>query len=78
MALASLPYFRGWDGHVGAGTCGLVETGFLVLVGSDQLEKLRRNTERLRQLGVVTEVVEGQDLRQAASGMETGDGAAAA
>ncbi len=57
MALTSLTYFRDWDGHVGAGSCGFVQTGFLVLVAADQVEKLRRNTERLRQLGVVTEVV---------------------
>ncbi len=78
MALTSLTYFRDWNTHVGAGSCGFVQTGFLVLVAADQVEKLRRNTERLRQLGVVTEVVVGQRLRQLAVGMKTRDVAAAA
>ncbi len=78
MALASLPYFHGWDERVGAGRCGFQRTGFAVLAGDDQRERLRRNTQRLGQLGAVTEVVEGHRLSELLRGMRLDDVAAAA
>ncbi len=78
MALASLPYFQRWEDHVGAGSCGFVECGFAVLVGPQEVDRLRRNTLRLQELGVVTEVVQGERLREMAGGMAIDDVGAAA
>jgi sarcosine oxidase, subunit beta len=61
MALAGLAYFRDWRERVG-GWCGFTVTGFAILVGPDDAERLRRNVAMLRGIGVETEVVEPADL----------------
>jgi sarcosine oxidase subunit beta len=61
MALASLGYFRHWRERVG-GWCGFTVTGFAILVGPGEGDRLRRNVARLRRLGADTEAVAPADL----------------
>src|SRR3954463_2028602 len=42
LALASLPYFQHWAEMVG-GDCGFRPTGFALLVGPENSERLERN-----------------------------------
>src|SRR6266568_2424545 len=44
LALASLPYFQNWADYVG-GDCGFRQTGFALLVGPENVERLKRNVE---------------------------------
>ncbi|HZO29698.1 MAG TPA: FAD-binding oxidoreductase [Chloroflexota bacterium] len=76
LALASLPYFQHWSELVG-GTCGFRPTGFAILVGPENLERLERNVTRLRALGADTKVVSPAELREVMPALQT-DGVAAA
>jgi sarcosine oxidase subunit beta len=78
LAIASFPTFQAWQDRIGTGDCGFTRTGFAVLVGEGQVELLRRNTERLAGLGVDTEVLTGDRMREALCGMRLDDVAAAA
>lgn len=77
LALASLPYFQHWDDLVG-GDCGFTPTGFTILVGPENLERLQRNVARLRALGVQTSVLGPDDLREVIPALQTAGVAAAA
>ena len=70
LALASLPYFQRWSEMVG-GSCGFRETGFALLVGPENLDRLRRNVTRLRALGVETSVVGPDELREIMPSLQT-------
>src|SRR5687767_7284044 len=76
LALASLPYFQHWSELVG-GACGFRTTGFAILVGPENRERLERNVARLRALGAETSVVGPADLREIMPALQT-DGVAAA
>ena len=76
LALASLPYFHHWSELVG-GTCGFRATGFAILVGPENRERLERNVARLRALGAETSVVGPAELRELMPALQT-DGVAAA
>jgi len=76
LALASLPYFQHWDEKVG-GDCGFTPTGFTILVGPENLDRLHRNVSRLQALGVDTRVLGPDDLREVVPALQT-DGVAAA
>ena len=76
LALASLPYFQHWAELVG-GSCGFRPTGFAILVGPENRERLERNVARLRALGVDTAVVGPAELREIMPALRT-DGVAAA
>ena len=76
LALASLPYFQHWDEIVG-GSCGFRPTGFAILVGPENAERLARNVARLRALGVETSAIGPADLRDVMPAIQT-DGVAAA
>jgi len=77
LALASLPYFQHWSEIVGGGSCGFRPTGFAILVGPENEERLGRNVARLRALGVETSVVGPAELREIVPALKT-DGVAAA
>ena len=62
LALASLRYFQHWSEIVG-GACGFRKTGFALLVGPENLERLGRNVARLQALGVETSVLRPDELR---------------
>jgi glycine/D-amino acid oxidase-like deaminating enzyme len=76
LALASLPYFQYWSELVG-GSCGFRPTGFAILVGPENRERLERNVNRLRALGVDTRAIGPAELRDVMPSLQT-DGVAAA
>ena len=78
VAFASLPYFRDWAEIVGAGDCGFVRTGFLVLVPPAHVDLLRANVEMLRQIGVDTHVVGPREAADLFPGLAVDDVVAAA
>ena len=63
LALASLAWFQEWPERVG-GRCGFTTTGFIRLVEPAKTALLRRNMERLQQIGVKTSLLGGDDLHQ--------------
>ena len=77
LALASLPYFQNWAEIVG-GHCGFRETGFALLVGPENVERLKRNVERLARLGAETVAVSPAELREMMPSVQTSGVAAAA
>jgi sarcosine oxidase subunit beta len=74
LALASLPWFEAWDELVGAGACGFTVTGFVQLVGPEKADRLRANVADLRRVGVVTEVVDAQRIRDLIPALDVADG----
>lgn len=64
LALKAYEYFHHWEDLVG-GECGFRETGFLFVVGPEQVDALRHNVAMLRTLGVDTEVVSPEEVRDA-------------
>ena len=64
VALKAYEYFHNWKDMVG-GDCGFQQTGFLFVVGPDQVERLHTNVAVLRGLGVETEVISPQDVKEA-------------
>ena len=77
LALASLPYFQHWSDIVG-GTSGFTKIGFLLLVGPENEERLRRNVERLRALGANTRAIGPAELRDVQPTVDAAGVAAAA
>nr|MBA2447150.1 FAD-binding oxidoreductase [Chloroflexota bacterium] len=77
MALASLPYFKHWSDLVG-GDCGFRESGFALLVGPENVERLHRNVTRLTRLGVNTRALTPDELRELQPTLRTDDLGAAA
>src|SRR5919108_3046545 len=63
MAFAALRYFQHWQEMVG-GECGFTQTGFIMTVTPDNADRLRKNVEMLRRLGVKTSVLTSQELRE--------------
>lgn len=64
LALKAYEYFHHWEDLVG-GACGFQQTGFLFVVGPEQVEALRHNVAMLRALGVDTEVVSPEEVKEA-------------
>lgn len=77
LALKSLYYFRNWSKLVG-GRCGFVETGFALVVGERNAERLRANVAMLRRVGVDTEVATADELHTLEPNVFVGDVALAA
>jgi len=67
LAWKSLRYFAQWEELVGRDAerrgCGFVKTGFTIVVGPSNAERLRANVAMLRAVGVDTSVVELRELR---------------
>lgn len=78
LALASLPYFQEWSNRVGNGSSGFRQTGFALLVGPENVERLRRNVARLRALGADTVVLDGDQLGEVMPSIDPAGVAAAA
>jgi len=64
IALCAYRYFHEWREIVG-GDCGFVQTGFLMVVGPGDVGRLHANIAMLRALGVETEAVSPEDIREA-------------
>ena len=63
-------YFEPWGERVGGG-CGFTRTGFAYLVGDGNVEALRHNVALQRTVGVETELVEPEDLREIEPALRT-------
>jgi sarcosine oxidase subunit beta len=74
LAFASLAYFQNWSDLVG-GTAGFQPDGFLALVGPENADRLRRNVEMQRRIGINTQVIETADLSEVQPGLNAADGA---
>ena len=74
LAFASLAYFQNWSDLVG-GSAGFQPVGLLALVGPENADRLRRNVEMQRRIGINTQVVESADLSEVQPGLNAADGA---
>lgn len=63
LALASLPYFQHWADLVG-GDCGFRQTGYLMVVSPENMERLRQNVAMLQGVGVNTRTVSPGEIRE--------------
>jgi sarcosine oxidase subunit beta len=77
LAWKSLGYFSHWAEVVG-GECGFVRTGFALIVGADNTERIRRNVAMMKALGVEVEVFDRQALREIDASVNLDDVAMAA
>jgi sarcosine oxidase, subunit beta len=62
LAWKSLNYFSNWREIVG-GDCGFVRSGFALVVGHDNAERIRHNVTMMKSLGVEVELCEPSQLR---------------
>jgi sarcosine oxidase, subunit beta len=72
LAWCSHGYFRNWAERVG-GECGFVRTGFIQLVPADESDALRANVAMLQAIGIPTETIRPETLRELIPGMATDD-----
>ena len=77
LAWISHGYFANWAHRVG-GECGYVRTGFLQLVPADEVEALRANVAMLRAIGIDTQLIGPDEVRQHLPGAMVDDVEAAA
>jgi sarcosine oxidase, subunit beta len=77
LALASLTYFHHWRDLVG-GDAGFKNVGFVLLVGPENEDKLRRNVAMQQRLGINTRVVSADELREIQPSINLDDGAVGA
>ena len=78
LAWASYPYFRDWAERVGAGDCGFVRTGFVMLVTEALADHLRANVAMHQRIGVRSRVVGPDEVAGLVPGMVADDIVAAA
>ena len=70
-------YFEPWGERVGGG-CGFTRTGFAYLAGEDRVEALRHNAALGRSVGVETELIGPEELKEIDPSLDTGSVALAA
>jgi sarcosine oxidase subunit beta len=73
LAQESLPYFQRWDDVVGAGDPGFVRTGVVRFVAPEHDPQLRANVTMLRDVGVNTELITPDDVRELDPGCRVDD-----
>jgi sarcosine oxidase subunit beta len=78
LAWKSLPWFEDWAGHVGAGDCGFVRTGFVQLIPPQLAGHLRANVAMQQEIGIETRVINGADVARLVPGASVDDVTAAA
>ena len=72
LAWQSFHLFRNWRERIG-GECGFHRTGFLQIVSPDKNEQLRGIVEMQKRIGILTEVVTAEEVRQIAPMFKTDD-----
>jgi len=72
IAHESLAWFRDWDERVG-GDCGFTKTGFVQLVGAAKAELLRANVADQQAIGIRTEVVTAERIRELSPALDIAD-----
>ena len=78
LAWKSFEYFTRWPEMVGEPGCGFVRTGFAIVVGSENAERLRTNVAMLRRIGVETYAINPKQLSEIEPEMNVADVALAA
>jgi len=82
LAWKSLRYFANWEDIVGGDAerrgCGFVRTGFAIVVGPPNVERLRAYVAMLRAVGVDTAAIEPAELRSIEPAINVDDVALAA
>ncbi len=73
LAQQSFPYFQSWADLVGEGDPGFKQVGVVRLVDPRFEDHLRANVEMLRGVGVNTEVISADDLREIDPGVQASD-----
>ncbi len=76
LAWQSQAWFREWGERVG-GDCGFTVTGFLWIEPAEHEERVRANSASHRAMGVASTVVDADEARRLAPGLEIGDEVAA-
>jgi glycine/D-amino acid oxidase-like deaminating enzyme len=77
LAWKSLNYFSNWRQIVG-GDCGFVRTGFALLVGDDNIARIRLNVAMMKNVGVKVELCGPAELQKIDPAVHIGDVALAA
>ncbi len=72
MALYSLRVFQNFEERVG-GECGFTRTGFMAVVAAKDLAGLEANVALQRRVGIQTELLSPESLRELMPGLETAD-----
>src|ERR1051326_121903 len=73
LAHTSLDYFRHWSDVVGTGECGFLNCGMVRLVTADNLARLQANVDMLERIGVNTQLVGPDELRELAPAWRVDD-----
>jgi sarcosine oxidase subunit beta len=76
IAWQAQAWFREWGERVG-GDCGFTVTGFLWIESAEHADRVRANSASHRALGVDSRVVDADEMRRLAPGLEIGDEVAA-
>jgi sarcosine oxidase subunit beta len=72
LAWQSFHFFRNWRERI-RGECGFKRTGFLQIVAPEKNQQLRGNVEMQERIGILTEVVTAEDVKQIAPMFRTDD-----
>lgn len=72
MALYSLGIFQDFKHHVG-GECGFTRTGFVALAPKHDSQGLKANVALQQKVGIQTELLSGQELKELIPGLDTAD-----
>jgi len=77
LAWASFQYFRNWEETVGSSSTspstGFTRTGFIQLVGREDVEKLKANAEMQKEIGIPVLLIQAEDVRRLAPSFFTED-----
>jgi sarcosine oxidase, subunit beta len=76
IAWQAQAWFREWGERVG-GECGFTVTGFLWIESAEHADRVRANSTSHRAMGVDSSVVDADEMRRLAPGLEVGDEVAA-
>ena len=68
LASLSFPYFLDWEGHVGAGDCGFVRTGFLQLFSAEMVDAVTANVALHQRIGIDTRTVTASEVAELVPG----------
>jgi sarcosine oxidase subunit beta len=78
LAHTSLDYFRRWSDVVGPGDPGFLNCGMVRMVSAENVARLRANVDMLERIGVNTQVIGPDELRELAPSWRVDDVVAAA
>src|SRR5206468_4280206 len=77
VAFKAFSYFQNWRERVGY-DCGFTKTGFVMVVGGNNIEKMQRNVAMLQRVGINTRLLTPAELHEIQPMANTSDLVAAA